>query len=146
MLEIVASGVPQEKVVIGKPGTPVDAGAPSPSGGGGTQEASGGGTDVAGGGGTQVASGGTQEASGGTQEASGGTLEASGGNGTRRRQRRQSSNSSQDPNINGFLETQTLAQCLVQAKDKGWNAGVMVWEVRCPFVRPMEPDSFRMVY
>ncbi|KAF8519829.1 glycoside hydrolase family 18 protein [Gautieria morchelliformis] len=57
VLEIVASGVPQQKVVIGKPGTPAD-----------------------------------------------------------------------DPHINGFLETKTLAQCLVQAKAKGWNAGVMAWE------------------
>ncbi|KAF8576290.1 glycoside hydrolase family 18 protein [Ramaria rubella] len=134
LLEIAASGVPQEKLVLGKPGTAEDAGAPDPSGGGGggTQEA-GGGTQEAGGGtqeaggGTQEAggvnlsaSGGTQEASGGTQEASGGTEEASGG------ARRRASDSAS--NINGFVETATLAECVAQAKAKGWNAGVMVWE------------------
>ena len=96
------------KVVIGKPGTPADVGVPQ--GGGGTQVAGGGGdTQVAGSGGTQVAGGGTQEAGGGGQV----------------RQLRRG----QDPHINGFLEPQTLAQCLVEAKAKGWNAGVMAWEV-----------------
>ena len=30
---------------------------------------------------------------------------------------------------NGFVETSTLAQCVSQAKGKGWNGGVMVWQV-----------------
>jgi len=122
LMEIVNSGIPQEKVVLGKPGTAVDAGSPSPSGGGG-----GGGTQVAGGGteeaggGTEEAGGGTEEASGGTDMASGGTEEAGGGNGARRR-------ANLDPHGNGFLETETLAQCVMEAKKQGWNAGIMAWE------------------
>ncbi|KAJ7576826.1 glycoside hydrolase family 18 protein, partial [Mycena floridula] len=29
---------------------------------------------------------------------------------------------------NGYMDTETLADCVQQAKGKGWNAGVMVWE------------------
>ncbi|TFK39803.1 glycoside hydrolase [Crucibulum laeve] len=29
---------------------------------------------------------------------------------------------------NGFMTTSTLASCVQQAKNQGWNAGVMVWE------------------
>jgi len=29
---------------------------------------------------------------------------------------------------NGFISTTTLAHCVLQAKNRGWNAGVMVWE------------------
>ncbi|KAL9713573.1 hypothetical protein Ac2012v2_003184 [Leucoagaricus gongylophorus] len=29
---------------------------------------------------------------------------------------------------NGFISTSTLAQCVQQAKNRGWSAGVMVWE------------------
>jgi len=29
---------------------------------------------------------------------------------------------------NGFMITSTLAQCVQQAKNQGWDAGVMVWE------------------
>lgn len=29
---------------------------------------------------------------------------------------------------NGFIPTSTLAQCVQQAKNQGWNGGVMVWE------------------
>jgi len=29
---------------------------------------------------------------------------------------------------NGFIPTSTLAQCVLQAKNQGWNGGVMVWE------------------
>ncbi|PFH51617.1 glycoside hydrolase family 18 protein [Amanita thiersii Skay4041] len=29
---------------------------------------------------------------------------------------------------NGFMSTSTLAQCLSQAKGRGWNAGAMVWQ------------------
>ncbi|EJD07906.1 glycoside hydrolase [Fomitiporia mediterranea MF3/22] len=29
---------------------------------------------------------------------------------------------------NGFIDPSTLAGCVAQAKNKGWNAGVMVWE------------------
>ncbi|KAF9454330.1 glycoside hydrolase family 18 protein [Macrolepiota fuliginosa MF-IS2] len=29
---------------------------------------------------------------------------------------------------NGFIPTSTLAQCVSQAKNQGWSAGVMVWE------------------
>lgn len=29
----------------------------------------------------------------------------------------------------GFMSTTTLSQCVSLAKSKGWNAGVMVWEV-----------------
>lgn len=173
IMEMINAGIPQEKLVVGKPGTPALVGTPIPSdgngGGGGTQVASGGGTQQAGGGtqeandGTQEANGGTQEASGGTQEASGGSQEAGGfdpsvdavqsGGGTQ-----QASSGTQmasggtqmassgsrpkgtkmaaalkraiNPHQNGFLETNTLAQCLLQAKNQGWNAGVMVWEVR----------------
>ena len=31
----------------------------------------------------------------------------------------------------GFIAPATLATCLSQAKAKGWNGGVMVWQVRC---------------
>ncbi|KAL0953846.1 hypothetical protein HGRIS_005022 [Hohenbuehelia grisea] len=31
---------------------------------------------------------------------------------------------------NGFVSTSTLASCLQQAKNQGWNGGAMVWEVR----------------
>lgn len=117
VMEIVGTGVPAEKVVLGKPGTPADVGAPDA--GGGTGEAGGGGTGEAGGGGTQEASG------GGTEEAAGGGTEEAAGGGRRRRR-----GNTPDPNINGFVEPSTLAQCLVQAKNKGWTAGVMAWEVR----------------
>ena len=30
---------------------------------------------------------------------------------------------------NGFIDPETLAGCVAQAKDQGWDAGVMVWEV-----------------
>lgn len=30
---------------------------------------------------------------------------------------------------NGYIAPATLAGCLEQAKEKGWNAGAMVWEV-----------------
>ena len=30
---------------------------------------------------------------------------------------------------NGFIAPATLATCVSQAKAKGWDAGVMVWEV-----------------
>lgn len=33
-------------------------------------------------------------------------------------------------NTNGFVDPSVLSQCLVTAVAKGWNAGVMVWEVR----------------
>jgi len=137
-MEIVDSGIPQEKVVIGKPGTPALVGAPDDGDdNGGTQVASGGGTQEASNGGTQEAnSGDTQEAGGfqldastgtteeASSEASSGTKMASGtkeATGSRRR-------ANVNPHQNGFLETNTLAQCLVSAKSKGWNAGVMVWE------------------
>ena len=32
---------------------------------------------------------------------------------------------------NGFMDPATLGSCVKQAKAKGWNAGVMVWQVRC---------------
>jgi len=71
LLEIVASGVPQQKVVMGKPGTAVDAGAPDFGDGGG---------GAGGGGGTQLASSdGTEEAGGGTQDAGGSLLANTGG-------------------------------------------------------------------
>lgn len=31
---------------------------------------------------------------------------------------------------NGFMDTATLASCVAEAQGKGWNAGVMTWEVR----------------
>ena len=31
---------------------------------------------------------------------------------------------------NGFMDPATLGSCVKQAKAKGWNAGVMVWQVR----------------
>ena len=34
---------------------------------------------------------------------------------------------------NGYMAPETLANCLVEAKGKGWDAGVMVWEVSTPF-------------
>jgi len=151
VMEIVDSGIPQHKVVIGKPGTPALVGTPVPSdggsGGGGTQEANGGGTQKAsGGGGTQEVSGsGTQEAGGfdlevitsGTLEASDSTKQASTG-GTKQATKAATGTkiaigghkrADFNPHQNGFLEIDTLAQCLVSAKAKGWNAGVMVWEV-----------------
>lgn len=30
---------------------------------------------------------------------------------------------------NGYIDPGTLAGCVSQAKEKGWSAGVMVWEV-----------------
>ena len=30
---------------------------------------------------------------------------------------------------NGYIDPQTLAGCISQAKQKNWNAGVMVWQV-----------------
>ena len=33
---------------------------------------------------------------------------------------------------NGFMDPATLGTCVKEAKGKGWNAGVMVWQVR-PF-------------
>ena len=30
---------------------------------------------------------------------------------------------------NGYIDPGTLAGCISQAKQKGWSAGVMVWEV-----------------
>ena len=32
---------------------------------------------------------------------------------------------------NGFMDPATLGSCVKQAKAKGWNGGVMVWQVRC---------------
>lgn len=34
---------------------------------------------------------------------------------------------------NGFIDPSTLAGCVEQAKNQGWDAGVMVWEVRSLF-------------
>ena len=31
---------------------------------------------------------------------------------------------------NGFMDPATLGTCVKQAKAKGWNGGVMVWQVR----------------
>ena len=31
---------------------------------------------------------------------------------------------------NGFIDPATLAGCVAQAAEQGWNAGVMTWEVR----------------
>ena len=33
---------------------------------------------------------------------------------------------------NGFMDPATLGTCVKQAKAKGWNGGVMVWQVRLP--------------
>ena len=30
---------------------------------------------------------------------------------------------------NGYMDTSTLASCVAEAQGKGWNAGVMTWEV-----------------
>jgi chitinase len=30
---------------------------------------------------------------------------------------------------NGYIDPSTLAGCVSQAKNQGWNGGVMVWEV-----------------
>lgn len=35
---------------------------------------------------------------------------------------------------NGFIDPSVLATCLGQAKDQGWNAGAMVWEVRALYL------------
>ena len=32
---------------------------------------------------------------------------------------------------NGYMDAATLGSCVKQAKAKGWNGGVMVWQVRC---------------
>lgn len=34
----------------------------------------------------------------------------------------------------GYMNTTYLGQCVNEAKQKGWNAGVMTWEVRTPFL------------
>ena len=41
-----------------------------------------------------------------------------------------------NPHMNGFMETDTLAQCVAEVKVQGWNGGTMVWEV-CPPTRSM---------
>ena len=35
-----------------------------------------------------------------------------------------------DATSGGYIDPSTLATCVSQAKSKGWNAGVMSWEVR----------------
>ena len=37
---------------------------------------------------------------------------------------------------NGFMDPATLGTCVKEAKGKGWNGGVMVWQVR-----PLSPSS-----
>ena len=37
---------------------------------------------------------------------------------------------------NGYMSPATLGQCVKKAKAKGWNAGVMVWQV-CPPPLPL---------
>jgi len=64
-------------------------------------------------------------ANGGLPDSNGGagwTQEADGNGGAQRR-------GAPNPHANGFLETGTLARCVADAKAKGWNGGVMVWEV-----------------
>ena len=34
----------------------------------------------------------------------------------------------------GYMNTTYLGQCVNEAKQKGWNAGVMTWEVRTPLL------------
>ena len=34
---------------------------------------------------------------------------------------------------NGFMDPATLGTCVKEAKAKGWNGGVMVWQVSYPF-------------
>lgn len=31
----------------------------------------------------------------------------------------------------GFMDPKILAQCIREAKDAGWKAGAMAWEVSC---------------
>ena len=37
-----------------------------------------------------------------------------------------------NPHVNGFMETDMLAQCVAEVKVQGWNGSVMVWEVYPP--------------
>ena len=37
---------------------------------------------------------------------------------------------------NGYMDAATLGSCVKQAKAKGWNGGVMVWQVRLPLSSP----------
>ena len=37
---------------------------------------------------------------------------------------------------NGFMDPATLGTCVKQAKAKGWNGGVMVWQVRLASFSP----------
>ncbi|KAJ8697321.1 hypothetical protein PTI98_007112 [Pleurotus ostreatus] len=46
---------------------------------------------------------------------------------------------------NGFMSTATLAGCLQQAKGRGWNAGVMVWEfpdAAASWIRDVRSQAF----
>ncbi|EJC98495.1 glycoside hydrolase, partial [Fomitiporia mediterranea MF3/22] len=46
---------------------------------------------------------------------------------------------------NGFMDTKTLAGCVKQAKDKGWNAGVMVWQypnADSQWIKDVRGDAF----
>ncbi|KAL5501800.1 hypothetical protein ACEPAH_9060 [Sanghuangporus vaninii] len=46
---------------------------------------------------------------------------------------------------NGFVDTKTLADCVSQAKQKGWNAGVMVWEypnADSSWIKTVRGDAF----
>ncbi|KAF4593875.1 hypothetical protein EYR40_008670 [Pleurotus pulmonarius] len=46
---------------------------------------------------------------------------------------------------NGFMSTATLASCLQQAKSRGWNAGVMVWEfpdAAASWIRDVRSQAF----
>ena len=40
---------------------------------------------------------------------------------------------------NGFMDPATLGSCVKQAKAKGWNAGIMVWQVRRMLSLPYFP-------
>ena len=47
---------------------------------------------------------------------------------------------------NGFMDPATLGSCVKQAKAKGWNAGVMVWQVRLfPLFSPLHVSRAYLV-
>ena len=45
---------------------------------------------------------------------------------------------------NGFMDPATLGTCVKQAKAKGWNGGVMVWQVR-PLSLSESPETYGML-
>jgi chitinase len=45
---------------------------------------------------------------------------------------------------NGYIDPATLAGCVASAKAKGWNGGVMTWQVSCLFPLFYPATSFNL--